>query len=548
VPRTHPPLTITFGREDWILPVVLARRAQSHGEKIYLREAEGQNRVWTYREVATEASSIGSALLRRGYRQGDRLALMMPNCPEYVLAWFGSATAGIVEAPINLEFCGGFLERVLELLGPRGIVTTPELVERFIESAPRLSDNLEFFLVGESDDVQLTIPRLRRRGWSAHAFESLRGTEASNRAVEIRRQDLASIICTSGTTGPSKGVMMSQAQQYLLAEESINLLRLRETDVVPLALPMFHSNAQFMTAYAALVVGATVVLYEKFSASKFLQRAREDGLTVANLLGEMMTWVWQQPATPDDRAHNLRCIMSVPTPASIAAEFRDRFGIEAVTEGFGLSETCFQFLSPYGEDRPAGAAGLLCDEFFDVRLADPETDEEVPVGEVGELLVRSKEPWLINLGYWRNAEATADARRNLWFHTGDGLRRDEDGWYYFSDRIKDSIRRNGENISSFEVEQAVVEHPAVTDCAVVAVRPAEQGRDDDVMAVVVLDDPLSIEELVEWSGKRMPRFLWPRYWRITSDLPKTPSGKIQKALLREQGVTVDTFDRKAEDG
>jgi crotonobetaine/carnitine-CoA ligase len=202
-------------------------------------------------------------------------------------------------------------------------------------------------------------------------------------------------------------------------------------------------------------------------------------------------------------------------------------------------------LTPYGSDRPAGACGLHVADYFDIRLVNPDTDQEVPVGQVGELIVRSKLPWTSCLGYYGMPEKTVETFRNLWFHTGDGLRRDADGWYYFVDRLKDALRRRGENISSFEVEQAILENPAVLECAVIGVPADSEGGEDEVMlfAVPAPNHELHVDELWAWAEKRLPSFTVPRYIKIMNALPKTPSEKVQKVELRRIAATSDRYDR-----
>ena len=307
--------------------------------------------------------------------------------------------------------------------------------------------------------------------------------------------------------------------------------------------PLFHGNAQFLAAYPALVAGARFVLYSHFSASRWIDQIRQCGATVTNFLGVMMDFVWKQPPRPDDADNHLRCIFAAPTAYSILDEFKARFGVEAFVEVFGLTETSMPILSPYGEDRPPGAAGLAAADWFDVRLVDPDTDEEVPVGELGELAIRTKVPWTCSMGYYNMADKTAEAWRNLWFHTGDGLRRDAEGWYYFVDRLKDALRRRGENISSYEVEQALLSHPQITECAVVAVKADIEAGEDEVMAWLVTSGPIDMDELWAWADTRMPAFTVPRFIEIVDELPKTPSERVQKVKLRERGISPTTHDR-----
>ncbi|MGB0113899.1 MAG: AMP-binding protein, partial [Ilumatobacteraceae bacterium] len=332
---------------------------------------------------------------------------------------------------------------------------------------------------------------------------------------------------------------------FFFANEYLNLMRITEDDVFMTDGPMFHGNAQFFSIMPALIAGATTHLYRKFSPSNFAHRIRESGATVTNFVGVMMDWVAKQPESPDEAHSKLRAVFSCPTAWSSADDLRRRYGIEAFNELFGQTETGAAIMSPYGAtDRPVGAAGLAVTDWFDVRLVDPDTDLDVELGEVGELVVRPKEPWVLNLGYFGMPEASLAARRNLWFHTGDGMRQDDDGWFYFVDRLKDCLRRRGENISSVEVEQPMLEHPAIAECAAVAA-PADEEAGEDELQLFVVATPgaaLGTEDVFEWAEQVLPRFLIPRYIQIVDEFPMTPSGKVQKVELRKLG-TAGATDR-----
>jgi len=361
--------------------------------------------------------------------------------------------------------------------------------------------------------------------------------------VDLTPAEQASIFYTSGTTGPSKGVAMPHGQMFFFGEEVVSLQRVTPEDTYLTTTPLFHGNAQFMAAYPALVAGARLVIRSKFSASRWVDHLRENDVTVTNLVGVMMDFVWKAPSRPDDADNKLRSVYAAPTASSILKEFMARFGIEAMVDAFGLTETCAPILSPYGEIRPPGAAGLVASDFFEIRLVDPETDEEVPVGQIGELVLRYKYPWTCSLGYFGMPEKTAEAWRNLWFHTGDALKRDEEGWYYFVDRYKDALRRRGENISSYEVEQAVLSFPSVTECTVLGVPAEQEAGEDEVLAVIVTSEPVRPEEIWAWCEGKVPAFAMPRFIRFVDAIPRTPSEKVRKADLRADGITSDTHDR-----
>jgi crotonobetaine/carnitine-CoA ligase len=355
----------------------------------------------------------------------------------------------------------------------------------------------------------------------------------------LRRQELGSIIFTSGTTGPSKGVMMSHSQLHFFAEECVDLVRLTDSDIYMTANPLFHGNAQFVTVYPALIAGASVALYDKFSPSKWMDRIRESGATVTNSLGVMMEWIAKQPPQEKELDNHLRCIFAAPTAYNLVDTFRQRFGVKTFVEAYGQTETCMPIMTPYGAVQPQGAAGLAVSEWYEIRLGDDETDDEVATGRVGEIQLRPREPWILNSGYFGMPEATASARRNLWYHTGDGARKDQDGWYYFVDRLKDTIRRRGENISSYQIEQVFLRHPDVAECAAVGVPADEEAGEDEVEVWLVPSNDGSIEpeEVWSWAKERLPHFVVPRYVQVTNQLPTTPSGKVQKAKLRDAGVS-----------
>ena len=540
-------------RSSWSTPEVLARRAKSHADRIYL-DVPSEGVTLSYSETLEIAKNVGRALLSAGAERGDRLLIMLPNCSQYVLAWLGSSLAGLAEVPINTSYRGSFLEHQARTVSPSLALIHPDYAERFLESAEAVPTVKRFYLAGgEEDSRSNAAAALEDAGFAASDWEELlEPPQGAPDLPTVRHYDLGSVFFTSGTTGPSKGVMMPHAHMFLFADQCVSLTRLTDDDVYLSTGPLFHGNSHFLAAYPALIAGARYVMRERFSASKWIDQVRDARATVTNFVGVMMDFVWQQPARADDADNDLRCIFAAPTASSYLEEFKQRFGVEAFVEVFGLTETCMPILSPYGEDRPAGAAGLANAEWFDVRLVNSETDEEVPVGEMGELVVRGRYPWTQSSGYFNMPEETLAAWRNLAWHTGDGLRRDTEGWYYFVDRLKDAIRRRGENISSYEVEQALLAHPAIAEVAVVAVPADSEAGEDEVLAVVVLEEEeeeeegeLSAGELWDYAERRLPYFAVPRYLRFAEALPKTPSEKVRKVALRSVGVDASTHDRES---
>lgn len=531
-------------RSTWTLSYILEMRARTHRDDIYL-DAPGEGRQFTFGYMEKIATAIGSGLLNRGHEVGDRVAIMLPNCSEYIFSWLGIGLAGLVEVPINTAYRGSFLEHQIRTVRPTGAVVTCEFADRFVESAPECASIRRIYVVGDDEHEQSSaMDLLCAAGFIAEPFGALLDSEPHPLPF-VAARDLASIFFTSGTTGLSKGVTMTHAHMVFEADECISLTRLTDADTYMSVGPLFHGNAQFLAAYPALLAGARFVLRERFSATRWSHWISESRCTVTNFVGVMMDFVWKQPANEIDSENSLRCIFAAPTASSIMEGFKKRFGIETFVEVFGLTETSMPIMTPYQAERPAGAVGKAVNDWFDVRLVDPETDEEVADGNIGELVVRPRYPFTMSVGYFGMPDRTAEALRNCWFHTGDGLRKDGDGWFYFVDRLKDAIRRRGENISSYEVEQALLQYPTVIECAVVAVPAEQEAGEDEVMAFIVLSEDHGADPGAIWEfcDRRLPYFAVPRFLRFIEDLPKTPSEKIQKSQLREAGVDSSTFDR-----
>jgi crotonobetaine/carnitine-CoA ligase len=535
---TFPHFTPTFPREDWTLPAVLRKQAEVRPDAPFLSWTDA-GPTWSFAETRARAHRLAHGFRAMGVEKGDHVALFLPNHPDFVVSWFALQCLGAVEVAVSDAYKGHFLEHALALSDAKAVVTTPELAPRIAEIEDRLPALSHVILLGEGP-----APAFARL--TALPFDDLLTGDDSDPGVTVTPRDKAAILFTSGTTGPSKAVLMPHSQFHFFAEEDVQLTRLTAEDVYMTGFPLIHGNAQFLTVYPCLIAGAHCVLYPRFSASDFVGRARRSGATVTNLLGATMAFISAQPEQPGERDHRLRRIYAAPLPHDLAGPFAERFGVAEFVDGFGQTEISNVFMTPPGAPRPKGASGCLVDQWFEVRLADPETGADVADGEVGELLVRNRADGIMSAGYYGMPEKTVETWRDLWFHTGDAMRRDADGWYYFVDRVKDELRRRGENISSFEVEAVIRAHPAVAECAVIAAKAEEAGGEDEVMAVIVpVGEGPDFAELIRWCDARMPYFMVPRYLEAVGDLPRTPSEKVQKKVLRDRGVTAATWDRLA---
>ena len=537
---TFPHFEPHFARSQWTLPHVLEHQASHRPGRPCLSWTDAGEPL-SYAAVNSTVNRLAHGLAAFGIGRGDRVCILLPNCLEFVFAWFALSKLGAVEVAISDAYKGSFLAHPLQLSQSRILVTTATLAQRL----PEIEDQIpiEQLLLVDEPGVDSAPPPMRRI--RVRRFDELYSDNTANPPSVATPQDPAAVLLTSGTTGPSKGVLMPHSQFYFFAEEDVQLMRLTENDVYMTGFPLFHGNAQFLTVYPCLIVGAHCVLYPRFSASDWAGRARRSGATVTNLLGATLAFICAQPPSPDDRAHQIRCIYAAPLATDLAGPFSERFGVREFVDGFGQTEISNVFMTPPDAVRPPGASGVLVDQWFEIRLADPETGEPVAEGQAGELLVRHKHPGIISDGYLGMPEKTIESRRDLWFHTGDALRRDAQGWYYFVDRVKDALRRRGENISSFEVEAVLRGHASVADCAVVGVAADEQAGEDEVMAFVVPRPGavLDFASLAAWCDTRMPAFMIPRYFDTLAELPRTPTEKVLKKELRERGVTASTWDR-----
>jgi len=544
---TFPHFEPHFPRTHWTLPHVLEHQAQHRAARPFLSWTDA-GPAWSFAEVNTQVNRLAHGLAAFGIGQREHVGILLPNCLEFLFAWFALNKLGAVEVAISDAYKGSFLAHPLQLSQSRTLITTATLAQRLVDIEDQIPIEQLLLVTEPGADPALAPPAFRKI--KLHRLADLYSNDTRNPPRVNTPQDAAAVLMTSGTTGASKGVVMPHSQFYFFAEEDVQLMRLKEDDVYMTGFPLFHGNAQFLTVYPSMIAGAHCVLYPRFSASDWAGRARRSGATVTNLLGATLAFICAQPPSPDDRAHKIRCIYAAPLSTDLAGPFTERFGVHEFVDGFGQTEISNVFMTPPGALRPPGASGVLVDQWFEIRLADPETGEPVPEGQAGELLVRHKYPGIISTEYLGMPDKTIESRRDLWFHTGDALRRDAQGWYYFVDRVKDALRRRGENISSFEVEAVLRSHASIADCAVVGVAADEKAGEDEVMAFIVAREgqPLDYDAISAWCDARMPAFMSPRYFDQLAELPRTPTEKVRKKELRERGVGAQTWDRTRHDG
>ncbi|MBN1613784.1 MAG: AMP-binding protein [Deltaproteobacteria bacterium] len=520
--------------EKLVLSRILEEKARSLKGQIFLKFKEGE---MTYGEVKDIVNRVTRGLAAQGVMPRDHVAVMLPNCAEFLYVIFALAELGAVAVPVNTAYKGEILRHVLHSSDSSLLIIDESLLDVIAPLKDHLPD-LRSVVVRKNHPASRLVPRFP---WPVIPFEQLLSFRNETSKPLVRYCDLQAVMYTSGTTGPSKGVMTPHALALTCARDSLKYLAYEPGETIYCPIPLFHAAALWDGAMTALLGGASIALVERFSASRFWEDVRHFNANVAMGVFSMIPILMNRPPVPTDRDHGLRAFYV--GKSALDEAFRERFGVRSV-ETYTSTEAGIGTGSPYGRWRP-GSCGQANDEIYEVKIVD-EDDREVGSGEEGEMVLRPRLPFVITTGYYKFPQATADTFRNLWFHTGDRAYRDADGYFYFVERIQDCIRRRGENISAFEVEQVVNSHPMVVESAAFGV-PSEL-EEEEVKVAVVLQEGADhdYEGLVVHCQERLPYFMVPRYIEFVGELPKTPIGKNSKHELRirgDHGITAATWDR-----
>lgn len=483
-------------------------------------------------DLDAQSTRIAAALQSLGIEKGDRVAINLPNCLEYIVLIYAIAKAGAIQVPLNTYLRGDFLRHQLVQTTPKVYIGDGAALGLLTPIIPTLAERPRLVLVGEPEQDATLQPDL--------LYSQLQVSSADLAEPDVEPNDVCAIIYTSGTTGPSKGCTITHGYYCNLVNVFIEHSWYEKGDIIFGANPLFHFSGQTWLVAAALAVRGSAIVEPAFHASTYMARIRETGATAALGMGAMGMAVMAQPPNDDDRNHKLRHITFMPSTAEFIEQFEKRFGIAPFAEVFGQSECWPVLLGDPRDRRHPGSMGKLT-RGLQVKIVD-EHDREVPVGQPGEIVVRPDEPFRLFSGYWNDDPATVHTFRNLWHHTGDCGRVDEEGFFWFADRKKDSLRRRGENVSSIELEQAICAHPSVDQAAVHAV-PSDLSEDDvKVCLVLVPGQDIEPQELFEFFRKSMPYYAIPRYVEVLDVLPANVNGRVQKFKLRERGITASTLD------
>lgn len=501
---------------------LIDRRVADDPSFVYCRFGD---EALTLGELDCRINRFANGLLALGLKRGDRVAVMLPNHPDYVVTFLAAARVGICQVPVNVNLRGAGLAYVLEHSQLRGLIIDARFAQQVL---PALKRGMAEFIIGRGGIVAAELGH-------ATTFEDVLQRGAPTRPPIVTRQDDVLLISyTSGTTGVPKGVLVTDKMLQACGYAATTLADVRPGDVLYLWEPIYHI-AGCEVLIVALLERVSLALAERFSVSRFWSDVRAYKATHIHFFGGVLGLLLKEPPQPGDRGHGARIAWGGGCPISIWTKFQDRFGVR-IRECYGMTEA--SSFTTLNTEEKIGSIGKPL-PYFEVRIAD-EAGRFLGPGERGEIWAKEKVPGVIMTGYFGNPEATAGALQNGWLRTGDLGSFDEDGFFYFAGRKKDSLRRRGENISAWEVERVLNEHPAVAESAVIGV--GNEIADQDIKAFLRLKpgERLDALDLIKWCEPRMARFQLPRYVAFIVDFPKTPTERIRKELLSR--ATEGCFD------
>jgi crotonobetaine/carnitine-CoA ligase len=488
----------------------------------------------TRQQVIQRASGVAVQLHDRGVGAGDPVVIMLPNSAEFVLSWFGISLAGAVQVPVNPDEVGARLVHLFNHSRAEVAIAGDEYLPALEAVLPELTC-LKTVLVLSQPSVGLgrfAVGRLDMRTGSDQVPDS---------ALAVKVRDPTAVMYTSGSTGPAKGVVLSNGHHLTNGRQPVRLFGLDRNDIVYLCLPLHHNMAQGYGVMAALASGGAVAIDRRFRASEFLDAVRHFEATVFPFVGAMLALIAKLPAREDDTDNPLRVGYGIPIPDELHRATETRFGLR-LAHCYGSTEaTIVSWM--HNEPRVFGSAGTVLPE-YDVMIADSD-DRPLPAGEVGQICVRPRDPFTMFSGYYRDPQRTVDSWRNLWFHTGDRGRFDEANNLWFVDRMGEGIRRLGEFISSHEVEQVLNAHPDIQTAAVFGV-PSDL-IEEEVMAVIVPRPGVGLhpQDVRTYCAGKLPRHAVPRYIQFRASIPMTATGKVEKYRLKAEGVWIGADDARA---
>ena len=511
--------------------VLLEAQAERLGDKPFLYLVYKDSQV-SYREMNRNANRVANYLLQLGAKPGDGIAALMNNSPQFLEVFFGMQKIGMYINPVNTALRGDGLAYIIDNSDTRFLVVDYDLIDLYRSIEDKLP-KVETVIVNPAEaPAAYAMPEDMRDLRDAYRDE----IPETRPEVTFDDDSIIIILYTSGTTGLPKGVVSRYNKNVVDRIKPLAEFLVPPDTVYYTALPLFHGNALFITMTESLIVGATVALSKRFSASRFWDEIYQSKATMFNTIGAIIPILMKQPESPHERDHRVKNILSAGCPADMWEPFEQRFNVN-IWEGYAAVDGTGLILNL--GDGPKGSLGKPVNSV--IRVVD-EKGSDVPQGEIGELLFQVPQDRESKVEYYRNPEATGEKTRGEWEYTGDLMYQDSDGFLYFVGRSTDSMRRRGENVSAFDVEKEILKHPAVLECAVYAV-PSEMTEDEIMTSIsLVAGKSLAPKELLDFLQDKMAKFAIPRYVRIVDDFPRTETFRIKKNELKSLGVTADTFD------
>lgn len=523
------------------LPVLLKLQAEQNPQTIFLKT---ESVSISYSEAHTKCLALASSLSALGVGKGDHVVLYTHNCAEMVLAALATNILGAVWVPISTDYKGEWLREAIARSRPKILISEGSLIQRLEQKFLDEQTCKVVSIDANPNDLNSDAGESN----SIIDFNSLFDSPAFQADYQdYCYGDTCAIVWTSGTTGKSKGVMVSHNGWLRPIYQGTSVFYDSQVgDIIYNVLPMYHAGAWNTSILRALCEGITVVIEQKFSVTNFWQRIEKFGATQSFTLGAMHMFLWNAPETADDANNSLRVLQAIPIPKNLVEPFERRFGLRLAGAGFGQSE-CMMITTEAGavEPIPDNSIGFACADTL-VAVFD-ENDQEVAIGSIGEMRIKPLEPHIICNGYLDNPQAYQAAWRGEWFCTGDLGHCDSNGAFFFSDRKKDSVRFAGRNISTMEVEAVVRQHASVADVAAYGIPSKELESEDELKIDIVLKDGESPDynDIAKFINHNAPHYFVPRYMNFLAQLPYTPTNKVQKFLLREKGVIKDTWDLRS---
>ncbi len=495
---------------------LLENRAREYHDKTFLFF---QNLEVSYRILEETACRVAYGLAGLGIKKRENVCILLPNCPQFLYAFFGIMKTGAVAVPINFNLKGEEIKYILNNSEATALITAPvflETIRQIRSDCPSLS---HLILTESSSEA------------GAISFNELSKTSGRTKPIPLEGSDPAAIIYTSGTTGYPKGVVLTHLNYLFDTEQFVTATQMTHRDRFLCILPLFHVNGQVVTTLSPMFAGGSMVLMEKFSPKDFFPTLARFKATAFSGVPTVYAILLNLPDAEQYDLSSLRfCVCgAAPMPVELFQNFEKKFSA-FILEGYGLSEgTCVSSVNPLGGHRKIGSIGLPLPR-QEMKVVDDQ-DRELESGQVGEIVVRGEN---VMREYFKNPKATTETLRGGWLHTGDLGYVDHEGYFYIVGRKKEMIIRGGENIYPKEIEEVLYRHPKVLEAAVIGLPDRIWG--EEVCAFVVLKEGMqgSPEEFMEYCKSRLADFKCPRKVVFWGQFPKTATGKIQKGKLKEE--------------